>query len=586
MINSRIRRVICVAAALLMHQASNAETVTCNTTCKQGQNLWQSRSFGSYSSRDLLLVKDMYVEQHDRDEWNGTISTAIEYMQNFGGKCNSCKNLGALPFWSGTNTMTYGTNDGLSDIDVYQFEMGDVTGQGSFTVAPKVMHIGGDIMLHFTRNMHARGFYFKLRAPIEAMSISAVTSEIVADRDIAADQATNAAWLSYPSLANMYATLTEAWQGGSATADNIVGSTVNRPISLQKGRFSPGRLTSIRLGELITVLGYNVYGSDKGFVGIGAKFSCPTGNVPTGKYVFEPIAGKAGHWGVGMELMGHYQVWEHEEKSRKIDFWFDGDLMHLCNGRTPSYRSFDLKLNGPGSKYMLIQYYFASNPTTSNPTGRVPSFVTNAVNETTLPVRSTFNVEGSISLMMDMQMDNYNFAIGGEFWGRSKENLSFNPRDLVNNNAANLNDFAVLGRQISDDASGYNPANPVSPTNYVALITLCEPLARINKSLDRVDVNTPIATPYTLPTYNTTLIKDARIAANRIPANFNDSLDIEGASAGQAMTARIFGQLGYGFKQCRYTPHISIIGAAEFVPNQSNAMTNLWSVGAQGSISF
>jgi len=572
--------------AFFMHQNNNASVDACNTTCKQGQNLWQSRSFGSYSSRDLFLIKDMYVEKHDRDEWNGTLSTAVEYMQNFGGKSNSCKNLGALPFWSGTNTMTYGTNDGKSDIDAYQFAMGDVTGQGSFTVCPKIMHVGADIMLHFTRDMHARGFYFKLRAPIESMSISSVTSEVIADKNIAADQATNAAWLSYPSLTNMYKSLTEAWQSGEATANNFIGSTINRPISLEKGRFSPDRLTSIRLGELITVLGYNVYGSDKGFVGVGAKFSCPTGTVPTGKYVFEPMAGKAGHWGVGMEFMGHYQIWEHEEKSRKIDFWFEGDVMHLCNGRTPSYRSFDLKLNGPGSKYMLIQYYYASNPTTSNPTGRVPSFVTNAVNVTTLPVHSTFNIEGNISLMLDMQMDNYNFAIGGEFWGRTKEKLSFNPRDLVNNNVANLNDFAVLGRQISDDASGYNPANPVSATNYIAQIALCQPLARINKSLDRVDVNTPIATPYTLPTYDTTQIKDARLAVNRIPADFSESLDIEGAAAGQAMTARIFGQLGYGFKECRYTPHVSIIGSAEFVPNQSNAMTNLWSVGAQGSISF
>jgi len=55
-------------------------------------------------------------------------SFATQYMQNFGAKCSSCKNLGSLPFWGalGNNSMTIGNNDGRADLDAYQFSLGNV----------------------------------------------------------------------------------------------------------------------------------------------------------------------------------------------------------------------------------------------------------------------------------------------------------------------------------------------------------------------------------------------------------------------------------------------------------------------------
>ena len=94
---------------------------TCDTNCSQSTNLWQPRSFNAYSSRDILHKKTFYNNDSHRDEHQGMFSVAFEFMQSFGGQCGTCKNLGARPFWSGTNTMTYGTNDGNSDIDAYQF---------------------------------------------------------------------------------------------------------------------------------------------------------------------------------------------------------------------------------------------------------------------------------------------------------------------------------------------------------------------------------------------------------------------------------------------------------------------------------
>ena len=150
-------------------------------------------------------------------------------------------------------------------------------------------------------------------------------------------------------------------------------------------------------------------------MGLGFKTTCPTGNVPTAKYVFEPIFGRGGVWGVGADVMGHYKAWENDAKSKYLDVWFQGEVLHLLPGRQPSMRSFDLKANGAGSKYILLEHF----ETFPNGTIR-PDYTTQAVNVTTLPVFSKFAVEGNIGLMADFHCNNWNLALGGEFWGRTK----------------------------------------------------------------------------------------------------------------------------------------------------------------------
>ena len=146
--------------------------------CAQSINLWQPHAFEAYSSRDIIQKRTFFTTESEREGWQGFFSTAVEYMQNFGGNCNNCNNLGARPFWSGSNSMTYGINDGESNIDAYQFAMGNVTGQGTITLNPKVQHVGADMMLYFTKHKDARGMFFTLKAPLGAMMINAQLQEV------------------------------------------------------------------------------------------------------------------------------------------------------------------------------------------------------------------------------------------------------------------------------------------------------------------------------------------------------------------------------------------------------------------------
>ncbi|MBI2345080.1 hypothetical protein HYV10_03345 [Candidatus Dependentiae bacterium] len=543
----------------------------CNSCCAQSINLWQPHAFEAYSSRDIIQKRTFFTnESHRQEGYQGFFSTAVEYMQNFGGKCDTCNNLGARPFWSGTNTMTYGTNNGESNVDAYQFGMGNVTGQGTIQLSPKIQHVGADMMLYFTRRKDERGLFFSVKAPLGAMSIkSQLTEEPVASPDGNPVVKSDDYWLIYPSPAARYQTLTQAWQAGQYSGDEVVSSR-HKVLAITQGRIADCKQTVIRMADLTAVLGYKVYGSEKGFVDIGFKVTCPTGNVPTGQFVFEPVFGRAGHWFVGGEVAARYKVYESDSCMLDgVDFWMQADVGHLFAGRRPDWRSFDLKQNGPGSKYLLIQHYFPGNPTEDNPSGRIPSFVTNAVNVTTVPVKSKFAVEGTFAAAFDFYKNNWNLMIGGEFWGRSKECLSFDCCNIVKERVANLNDYAVLGRQVSEVNSSADGSGTTTSLN------LCEPLAKINKSQDAH------LSPDNLPEG----VVSALDAANRIPSSLSDALDVQGAASAAAMTGKLFGQFGYTFKEHHYTPNLSFIAGAEFNAKGDNAVS-LWSVGLQGSLNF
>nr|MBP7854473.1 hypothetical protein [Candidatus Babeliales bacterium] len=414
-----------------------------NSTCQNSQNFFQFRSFSSYSSEELSMIKTLYqneitCDEVTRDFWQGTFSVAPKYMQNFSdsGLCG-CKSLGSLPFWSGTNTMTYGGHNGTTNLDPYQFGMGDVDGIGSITLNADIVHVGADMLLHMVYHKDKPGFYFTLRAPLGAMSVSSTLCENVAAQDVPANELTDEIWLSYPSQANMFDSMTQAFQAGSVStldAQVIVASSLHRAFALENGRVAACKQTVIRLADISLALGYQFKATPQGFLGAGIKFTMPTGNVPTGKYMLEPIFGRAGYWGVGAELLGHYKIFEHIKRDRGLDFWIKGEILHLCSGRQPNMRSFDLTLNGPGSKYLLLQKYFLSTPSEDNPSGAIPSFITQAVNITTLPVISRFNLEGNFSFLFDAHEQNMNFAIGAEIWGRSQERLTLDACNLLHVN--------------------------------------------------------------------------------------------------------------------------------------------------------
>lgn len=585
----------------------------CDTDCSISKNFWYPRSFSSYQYHDLFQMKHTHPSEKRDGKLN--ISFITEYMQNIDGKCNSCKNLGAMPFWSGTNQLTIGNNDGKADLDAYQLGFGNIQTDengigGIIQLNPRVQSIGCDMMMYWVEKSEERGMYFRLHAPLGGMRVTPRLTEIqpiVPDNNLSFSQvpagggeAFDYQFLDYPVPARRYETISDVFFGGLGGCDcsnQLDGSSVyGKQFGLSYGRIAPDSVAIIRLADIAATLGYNVWADEKGWAGLGFKVSFPTGNRPQALYMLEPIYGRAGLWGVGGEVTALYQVWENDAGNRRLTLSLQGEVEHLMHGRTPSMRSFDLKQNGKGSKYLLVQDYIATYASFSpdsaigdggliKPNSQVfePLFLDIAINYTTLPVLSDFSVEGAVAVMADFAWDNWNFAVGGEFWGRSREKLCIDMASAVHMQALNLNNLAVVGRQLS---AYHVPGNFDADENPdVDIYTyLCEPLAKIGQSQDAAilaGVYPHVSAPTTLPEG----VKDARLSENRIPANLNDALDICGAEVSHAFTGKVFGHFGYNWKDCNYSPSLAIVAGAEFTNNTNNAV-QLWSVGLQGSLNF
>lgn len=563
------------------------------------KNLWLPRAFSSYSMHDLVQEKFLFHSENNEKDQACLISFFTEYMQNFGSQSkdictqhrtySACKNLGSLPFWSGTNVMTVGNNSGAADLDAYQLGLGNVIVNsdgiaGRIQLNPTVQQIGTDILIYYVHKREESGLFFKIHLPLGAMIINPNLKEIepiVQDGLTSFTQTTldpassliTYQFPAYPPLFRRSATISDAFCGGEFNAnDKLAGNRLN-PIRLRKGRIASTKQTIVNIADISLSLGYNFVIRKNGNFGIAGKVTCPTGNVPTADYMLEPIFGRGGLWGAGVEFVGFYNLWLNEDVTKYVDFWWQGEILHLMPGTTPNFRSFDLKQNGPGSKYLLIQNYSAE------PTNElVPYVIEPAVNLTTLPVLPSIPIEGSIALMIDANYNNWNLAIGAEFWARSAEKLNIDFSTAVDLRVPNLNNYAVLGRQLSSyDIDGQS--NQVF-TYY------SEPFATIGKSLDaaRLVGSVPTVTAPTaaeLPDG----IKDARLAANRIPAKLSDALDIAGAQASKVFSGKLFSQFGYTWADHCYAPSLSVVGGVEF-SNDANKYLKFWSLGFQWSLCF
>lgn len=540
------------------YTSENSDCGSCSNDCSAiSKNLWQPHAFSNYASREILIMKGLDVDATDSC-WLNRIGFATEYMQSFNN--NSCSGLGAMPFWSGTNTMTIGNNNGKADLDAYQFGMGNVitagdTGiAGSITLSPKVQHVGTEFLWYGMQNNNKPGAYAKVKIPLGAMMI---TSNICQSPIEESQEPINDYFLP-PVL--YYPTLGSALQGGTF---------MQAPL-YSYGLLACNKQTVIRFGDITAALGANFVATEKGHFGVGFKVSCPTGNAPQATYMLEPIFGRAGHWGVGGEFSGHYHY--DMDRSCGVDYvsvWVQGEIMHLFNGRT-SMRSFDLKQNGKGSKYLLLQHFrytFATPPAADYYSA---DFTIPAINVTTLPVNSSFGIEGNFAVMLDFVRDDWNLSIGGDFWARSAENLSVaccTPLTFGAYNQSvdyNLNNYAVLGRQ------KINIHNQSANTSVWV-----QPSAKINDSLDVYDGIGAIPEG----------LVNGAIPANRLSSDYSESLDICGAAAKRIFTGKILAELGYTWSECKNIPHISIFGGAELAAD-NNSWPNLWSAGIQASLQF
>lgn len=517
--------------------------------CRKGgsQNLWEPHSYANTGTRQILVLQELNIKKPNGKGWINVFGDATEYEQSFG-KDHGRYGLGALPFWSGTNSMTIGTNDGKSDLDAYQFGLGEALTQGKITLSPLVKQMGTTFYNYAMQSKNAPGAYIKAMLTYGAMYIHNVTCEEPAE--LSHEPISRDGIYPYPAL--RYKTLTAAFHSGYSYQQPLY----------RYGKIPRCRTKYLGAGDACLVIGYNAIVKENAHLGVGAKFLYPMGNWFDGQYMLEPIFGGCAHSGLGIDISAHYTYYLDELQNHALSVWLQSEIQHLFPGRKPTLRSFDLAANGPGSKYLLMQHY-TYNGIQYEPDNYAHSLHP-VVNYTTLPVLSSFPVEGNCTVMVNYRVHNIDFGVSAEVWGRSKEGLSIDDCEAKEYSKEpgydyNLNNYAVVGRQIGLLGGPY----------------WCEPLARINKSVDQQG-----------PINNyPNLVKDGSLGINRIPKFYDQALDIEGARINRIVTGKFVGEVGYTMMHTKNTFHVSLYGGVELSPLDSYT-ENFWSCGFVFSLQY
>jgi hypothetical protein len=508
-------------------------------TLTTSQNFFQPRAFSANLAREMLMEGSKHK---DSDSWCGKFSATGAYQRSWSQNmetsddvklADTVNGLGVHPFWSGLNVMTTGPNDGLSNLDAYQFGLGPITTTGSITLNPIVYQAGADLMLIFASSGNKPSFFAKIKAPLGVYNINPNLTEVdltFVPYDEGALSATSTSTTYQPAT-----TITQAFAG------NLAGGQVTQGdfVPMQFGLINGDQSTSVKFADVEMTIGYRFVTNDEKSFSLAIRASAPTGGQATAQYMMEPIFGRGGNWGLGGYADGHVTLWQGNNENN-LQVKFIANAMHLFS--TDTMRSYDLIDNGGGSKYVLVANY---------KNGSYQGTIANLINYSTLASTSLFSIEGDAALSVTYMQRGWSLDVGYEFWGRSAETLEITG-DFSNRT------YAVLGRQgVATSTLGTN--------------NLCEPTATIAISSPYIDTNTPSDT-----------VVSALVTNNRIALT---DLNVEGAQQTAALTSKVFSKITYEWIDSAYCPHAGIMGEFEISMSDNNALPQ-WGVSLVGGISF
>ena len=521
--------------------ATSESSASTNSVSK---NLFLQRAFSANTAREMMM--EGHIIKTDFDGFYSFLAATGAYQHSWND--DDVNDIGAFPFWSGTNSMTVGVNGGTvapgptinptSNLDAYQFGLGNVSTDGRINLNPIVYQGGSDFLLYLGSSTNDPGMFIKFKAPLGVIGINPQFTE-----PVKATPTPYPAGAIQPSTTAAYqpaVTMAQAFAGLASASPAISGDYKPMRFGLVDGVQTSG----VKFADIELTLGYNFICDEDHLFGLGLRASGPSGNKPDGIHMLEPIFGRGSSWGVGAYIVGNMKLWEnHENKYFSVNIM--GTVLHLLESDT--VRSYDLLSNGFGSKYLLVADY-NSNVYQGD--------IENLINFSTLASQSSFSAEGDASLEFQYVSNGWEVDLGYNFWGRTEETLEIIGEFPIAR-------YAILGRQDVGTGAGSQ------------LSTLCQPTATINQSINALGGAGAVNA--------NGIAVDATIPANRIAGN--SAFDIEGAQQASASTSKVFTKAAYSWLDSSMSPYLGVLGEFEISTSQNNAL-NQWSVAIVGGLYF
>lgn len=293
--------------------------------------------------------------------------------------------------------------------------------------------------------------------------------------------------------------------------------------ALKCGRIC-GKQTDTQVAGVHFDLGYDLILKECGNLGVALSVVFPTGTRPCATYLFDAVAGTGKNWQLGANIHGAYQFWADCDGNNAFSIFVDATLTHLFKAK--QNRLLGLNVNGqasPGSSWLLLKKFDSDGAYSS---------LERAANILCCDVKVGANLMVDAALLLQYDWCNFSFGLGYEFWLRTKEKLSQRCCTIA------ADTYAIKGTTEVDNTD----------TQSKSTIGLC------------ADTDT-----------TTTFIADADV--NVCPALHP-----------RALTNKVFGFIGYSWRDCEWQPYVALGGEVEW--GNGNKAFDQWGIIGKLGIAF
>ncbi|MDR3646624.1 MAG: hypothetical protein P4L22_03720 [Candidatus Babeliales bacterium] len=529
-----------------------ATTTVCEASCPDacgdvfGKTYFSARPQDSNVARRMVGVIDK-MHPYGKEEFFGVASLALQYQQTFRNNRNNNGgdngDLSTFLSFSPNGLMSAGPTCGAFDIYSLNFGStgtngvafggasllapGAVTAAGLSTgngicLQPKIKNFIAEIDLVTGWDEFVCGLWTRLTLPVVRTKW-----DLVATETAGAVAGTG----TYPvdSVTCTPGTTAPVAFSGLVDAWNTLGAFGSVPAGTYGKLASGCRRGETALAGLHFEVGYDFWRCERGFVGLGIHAVAPTGTKPNARLFFEPVAGANHSWQLGGTVQAGYRLWENCDGNQSLAVYFDSVITHLFGGR--QRRLFGITGAGAGSSYLLLKRFNAAG------TALAPDCLARASDLLAIESKIKADVMADLALMLQYDKCNWSTGLGWNFWLRTKEKLDGN---LCSNPFSGADGFryAIKGNALATNLD----------TESHATIGTC----------GTVDATPTFLTP--------------------------ESVDVCRALNPKSFSNKVFGFVGYNWKDCEWMPFVLVEAEGEF--GHENKAMNQWGVMLKGGVSF
>jgi hypothetical protein len=388
-------------AMLLSVAAVNADVTT------GGRSVFMPVANGGTAVSNLGWSGSVY--QHDSDELRACFKVQAEFGQN-----TKRDQIGKYLSPGASNTFVVGpvnTAGTANDTDLNSINLlisSNVAAgfKSSVTFKPKAQDFVADLGIYVDLSEWLDGLYLSTHMPLQharwEVEIDEPGPTVAAVGGLAGQLKPGAVLTDIP-----YADVTAAFKGDKTTGNATAWSF---------GKIV-GKQTKTKLGDATVTLGYNFINKEHCHLGLGVQGLLGAGGKTKAEYMFEPIIGYAGRYGVGGQLAGGARLWDKDD-DHQLTANMNVSVVHLFGNN--QVRSYDITNCGDYSRYLLVRKwssFLAAAGAGTDAAGQLNSMINIGTQTAKIGLDVAYN--GNVSFCW--QMGNMSLDFGYQLAGHGKE---------------------------------------------------------------------------------------------------------------------------------------------------------------------